>query len=144
MSASAVAGFGVALQKGDGASPEVFTAVAELLAIDGISFSHLILDATSHDSLNNARDFISGKLTDAGTVTFTIQFLPTNTGHKGIIVDLYAGTRRNWKIVWPDSGATTWGPFIGLVQDFSPSDDLESVLTADVTLKISGKPTLPA
>lgn len=144
MSASAIAGFGIALQRGDGASPEAFTAIAELLAIEGISFSHLIMDVTSHDSANNAKDFISGKLTDAGTVTFTIHFIPTNAGHKAIITDMYAGTRRNWKIVFPDSGSTTWGPFVGLVQDFAPSDDLESPLTADITLKLSGKPTLPA
>lgn len=144
MSASAVAGFGIQLTKGDAASPEVFTAVAELLAIDGFSLEHLILEGTSHDSTNNARDFISGKLTDAGEVTFTLNFLPASAGHKGIITDMYAGTRRNWKIVFSDSAATTWGPFVGLVKTFKPSTDLESPLAADVSLKISGKPTFPA
>ena len=142
MSASAVAGFGIALQKGDGASPEGFTAIAELLAIDGMSLEQMIIDATSHDSANNAKDFISAKLVDAGEVTFSILHLPASTGHKNIIVDMYSGVKRNWKIVFPDSGATTW-PFTALIKSFKPSTDLESPLQADIGLKVTGKPTFP-
>lgn len=143
MSASALSTFGIQVQRGDGASPEVFTAIAELLDVTGPGLDSLMLDATSHDSTNNARDKIAAKIVDAGQVVMNLHFLPGSAGHKALITDMYAFTRKNWKLSFPDSPATVW-PFVAMVQHIEMSAPFEDKLTFDVTLEISGKPTFPA
>lgn len=142
MSASALSTFGIAVKRGDGASPEVFTAIAELLDVTGPGLDSLMLDATSHDSANNARDKIAAKIVDAGQVSMNLHFLPASTGHKALITDMYAFTRRNFKLTFPDSPATEW-PFTALIQHIEPAAPFGDKLTFDVVLEISGKPTFP-
>lgn len=143
MATAAIMATGTELQIGDGGDPEQFDTIAEVrtLQISGTSVERI--DVTNHGSTGGYREFLSG-LKDPGEVTFTINYVPTEGTHDaqtGLLAELSGGTTRNYKVVWPDISNTTWS-FAALVTGFTPSAPADGALTADVTLKISGAPTL--
>jgi predicted secreted protein len=139
----AISAFGTLLKIGDGAGPEVFTTVAEVKAIGGPTIKVDTVDLTTHSSSGAWREFLP-TLIDAGELTFDVNFLPTNATHSqstGLLKDLKNRTKRNWQLVFPDAGSTTWA-FAAYVTGFqitAPPDDL---LGASVTLRLTGQPTL--
>ena len=143
MASPAVSAFGTLLKIGDGASPEVFTTVAELRTISGPSFSADTIDVTTHNTPTPYRRFIAGLL-DGGEVNFDINFIPTEATHgytSGILKDMQDRARRNFKIVFPDTAATEW-LLPTVITGFEMSSDPADVLMASVTLKVAGPPTL--
>ncbi len=140
---AALDAYGTLLQIGDGASPEVFTTIAEVTDISGPSLALDALDVTAHTSPAAFREFIGGLL-DGGEVSFTINYVPTETTHDagtGLIADMIARTVRNFQLVFPDSGTTTWS-FPALITAFEPAEPVDDRLMAEVTLKVAGQPTL--
>ena len=144
MPTAAVFGQGTLLKVGDAADPEVFTTLAEVQDISGPSLSMETVDATSHDSPSGWDEVIAG-LKSGGEVTFDIQYIPSNATHKkaagGILGDFDDRTKRNFQIVFPDSGTTTWS-FTAFVTAFEPAMPIKDKILASLTLKITGAPTL--
>jgi predicted secreted protein len=143
MASNAISAFGTLLKIGDGAVSENFTAVAELRTITGPKLSAEVIDVTVHNTPTPWRRFISGLL-DGGEVTFEINFIPTDPTHSyqsGLLKDMTDRTRRNFQIVFPNSGATTW-LLPTIITGFEMSSDPGGVLMASVTLKVAGPPTL--
>jgi predicted secreted protein len=139
----AISAFGTLLKIGDGGSPENFTTIAEVKDISLPHFARDMIDVTTHSSTEGWREFMAG-LKSGGEVTFEINFLPTDATHSyaaGLLHDLEGGTLRNFKVVLTDAGNTTW-TFAAIVSDFTPKAPVAGALTAAVTLKLSGKPTL--
>lgn len=140
---NALAGFGVMLKRGDGESPEVFTAIAEVKDIDGPELEAEMKEVTSHDSPEGWREYIP-TLLSGGEVSFDLNFIPTHATHgysTGMVSDLVNRRKRNYQLVFPDSGSTTWA-FEALVANFKTAGPVEDELGAEVTLQITGKPTL--
>lgn len=141
---NAIAAMGTILKMGDGADPEVFTAIAEVRDISGPSLSGDTVDVTPHSTTSSWRRIIP-TLLNPGEVTFDINFIPTEATHKddaGGLLDLLKNqTRRNFQLAWSDAGATTWS-FAGYVTKFEPSAGVEAELKASVTIAIDGAPTL--
>lgn len=139
----AIASYSTALKIGDGATSEAFTTIAEVVDIGGVPLTLNTKEVTSFDSAGWA-EFIGTKLM-MDDVEFKVNFIPTNATHSysaGLIDDMLNRTLRNFQLVFPDSGSTTW-TFAALVTgvevgDMNPDGGLE----ADVTLKPSGAPTL--
>lgn len=77
-------------------------------------------------------------------MSFTINWIPTNATQAfatGVAGDFNNDTTvKNWQIVLPSSMGT-WS-FAAIVTKFSPKNPIDDLQTADITLKISGKPTL--
>ncbi len=97
---------------------------------------------TSHDS-GGWREYI-GTLLTGGEVSFDLNFIPTSATQSyssGLIEDMVSRTKRNFNLVFSDTGATTWA-FTALVTGFKPSAAVEDELAAEVTLQITGAPTL--
>jgi len=143
MGSNAIAAKGTLLKIGDGADPEVFTTIAEVMNISGPSLSMDAIDVTNQSSVNGWKESIGGLL-DGGEITFDINYLPTDATHNataGLINDMQNRTLRNFQLVFPDASSTTWS-FSALITGFEPSADVSDKLTASVTLKISGQPTL--
>lgn len=137
-----MSGFGTLLKIGDGGGTEVFTTIAEVYDIGGPSMSTDTIDVTNHSSPSAVREFVAS-LTDAGEVTFSVNFLPTNPTHNpstGLIRDMLNRTKRNFQLVWPDTAHTTW-QVRALITAFEPSAPIDDKLSADVTLKVDGVPT---
>ena len=139
----AISAFGTLLKIGDGGSPESFTTIAEVTNIGGPSLSLDPIDVTNHSSTGGWKEFIGGLL-DGGEVSFEINYDPVGATHDastGLIADMSARTVRNFQLVFPDTGNTTWS-FSALVTAFQPSEPIDNKLSASVTLKVSGQPTL--
>jgi len=131
---------GTLLKKGDGASPEVFTTVAQIFGgPDGPSYAQDELDVTDHSSPSGFREFIGG-LKDAGEVSGELHFDPDSTTHNdaaGLIKELKDGTVKNWQIYFPNAAKVT---FAALVTAFELAAPVDGKLTASFSMKISGLP----
>jgi predicted secreted protein len=117
--------------------------IGEVKSIGGPSFSSDTNDVTSHSSPGAWREFIAS-LIDPGDLSFDINFVPTNATHNastGLLADFQNRVRRNFKIVFPDGGSTTWS-FQGIITGFNMNAPIDDALTASVTIKITGQPTL--
>lgn len=132
---AATAGVGTTLQVGDGASPEIFSTIAEVLTIGGPEISSEDIEVTNMDSPSGFKEFISG-LTDAGAITFDANWIKS-TQQTQVRDDVGAGTARNYRITWPDSPATI-ANFNARATAFSMSTDPNAQLQASISLKISG------
>lgn len=136
-------GKGYLVQRGDGASPENFTTIAELQDVDGPELSKDPVEATHQESPNRWREFISG-MKDGGEVTFDVNHLPddpTQDATTGLVADLDSDDARNFRVVFPPPSSKAW-VFPGIVTQFGPTGPVADRQTASITIKVSGEPTL--
>lgn len=129
-------GFGTLLKRGNGATVEVFTTVAEVKSISGPGLSMETIDATHMESPNAFRELLPS-FKSAGEVTLEMNFLPANANQQGFVTDFQNRTKRNWKLVFPDTATTTWS-FAGYITGFAPSAAVDSILTASATIAVTG------
>lgn len=142
MTSSAFWAYGSTLQLGDGATPEVFTSIAEITSLTPPQMSRDDIDVTSHSSSDGYREFIGG-LRDGGEVSLEANWLPTNSTHDastGLLETFNDNVTHNWKIVLPSTLATI--SFSGFITAFEPELPLEEQGKLSVTIKVSGKPTV--
>ena len=139
-----IAAFGTLLKIGDGGSPtESFTTIAEVTDISGPELGLDTEDITNHSSTGGWEEVIPTILR-SGEVSFEINYDPAGATHDastGLIADMVAKTKRNFQLIFPDTGTTTWS-FSAYVTKFAPSEPVAGKLAASVGLKISGQPTL--
>lgn len=136
----AVAATGTLLKIGDGGGPETFTTIAEVKDISGPGLTVSTEDTTSHDA-NGYRTFIP-TLKEVGEVTFDINFDngATQGFASGLYLDAVNRTLRHFQIVIPTTASKT-GSFSAYVTGWDMSFPVEGVLTASVTLTVSGSVT---
>lgn len=142
MPSSAIWAYGSILQLGDGATPEVFTSVAEILELTPPNMSRDEIDVTSHQSADGYREFISG-LRDGGEVAFKANWLPTNATHDGttgLLETFNDNVNHNWKVILPNTLITI--SLRGFLTAFEPDLPLEEQAQLSGTIKVSGKPTV--
>lgn len=133
-SSNALTSQGMTIAAGNGASPEVFTTIAEVSSIDGPTGQAPEIDVT--DLSSTAREFVFG-LKDEGEITLDLNYIPTNTQHDQLRTDKNAGTLRNYRITFTNSPANTW-TFGAYVKGLSISNAVDNVTKASVTLRLSG------
>ena len=114
------------------------TVIAKVVSIDGPSMEREEIEVTAHDSEDGFREFVPG-LADAGEISLELRFIPTDASHLGLLSDFEDGTEKNYKLEFPDE--TEWS-FDGFPTSFEPTAEMEDVLSASVTIKLTGKPTL--
>ena len=132
-------GFSVTLGVDDGAGG--YTTIAAVRDIDGPSLTTDSVEVTSRDSTNRYREILAG-MQDGGEVTFDIVYDPADATHNataGLVFLQKNGTSKTYQVAFP--GSINW-TFTAIVTKFQVKAPLEDSLTADVTLKISGEPTL--
>jgi len=100
---AAVLGSGATLQLGDGASPQVYTTVAEVLRCGPIGSTNPEVDVTNLDS--TAKEYIAG-LADGNTVEFDVNYIQ-GTQQQSLRASQAAGNTVHMKMVWPFSPETT-------------------------------------
>jgi len=135
MSTAAIAAFATLLKIGS-------TTVAEVTKIDFGGIKLDLVESTNHSSTGGWREY-TPTLKDGGEVSFEINYVPTAATHKnasgGLIYLLDNKTLQTFHVVFPD--ATDW-TLPGYVTDFKPSAPVDGKLSASVTIKVSGQPTL--
>ena len=139
MTTGASIGHGSSFGIGDGASPEVFAAVAAVTSITPPGLSRDSIDATQMDSAEKWREFIPG-LKDGGEATIEGHFVPGGDAQDDLVAALSADTG-NFRITFPN--ANTW-TFAGFCTGFETTDPLDDKMMFTATFKITGKPTFAA
>lgn len=135
MSVNALTSQGVQLKIGDAASPEVFTAIPEIVTFNGPGGAGQVIDVTDLDSA--AMEKIMG-LPDEGQLSFDINYLPDNTYHTLLRTNRGAQTLTNFKLVFTDgSPVTTWS-FAGYITGFTVTGGVNATIRAAVTIEITG------
>jgi predicted secreted protein len=130
---------GYTLKRGDGGSPEVFTALGKVINFNGPGLTGKSIDVSALDNVSGFREKVQG-LNDGGQLSVELEFMPDDDQHQKLLGDYYTRTQRNFSVLWPD-GATIWS-FTANVIKVTPKGALDAAVTASVDLDITGAPTL--
>lgn len=129
--------FGAALKRGA-------TTIVQVQNISGPGLSLDTEDVTTHDS-TGAWEEVVATILRSGEITLDIVYDPAAATHSatagGLIADMVARTPQTYSLVFPDAASTTW-TFSAFVVGFEPSAPHDGALTASVTMKPNGQPTL--
>jgi hypothetical protein len=117
-------------------SGSVSKLIPNITNIGGPNFAKGEIDVTNMDS--TAKEYKAAALSDAGTLTFGLQYTPTDTVHQYVVNQCATqGTTNDlFKIVFSDG--TNWrfsGSF--LTFNLTSADPSAGVLTADASIRIS-------
>lgn len=134
MSSLALESQGMLLKIGNGLSSETFTTISEIKTFSGPGGSATVIDVS--DLSSAAREKRMG-LNDEGQLSFTINYIPTNTQHALLRTQRASRDLTSFQLVFTDTGNTTWD-FEAYVNGFSVSGAVDGVVEAQVTLEISG------
>lgn len=120
------------------------TVLAQVSNISGPGLSLDTEDVTTHDS-TGAWEEVVGTILRSGEVTIDIVYDPAHATHKnagnGLLADLVGRASATYSIKFPDAATTTWS-FSAFCTGFEPSMPVDGALTASVTFKLTGSPTL--
>ena len=130
----AIATQGAQFQRGDGAATEAFATIAEVKSFSGPGGEASEIDVTSLDS--TGKEFRLG-LQDEGNITLDCLLVPGDTAQVGLRADRADGTVRNFKLILPDTAATTLS-FAALVKGFSIAGGVDDVVSASISLRVTG------
>ena len=131
---------GVQLKRGNGATPEVFTVLAEVVSLSSPGLTADMIEVTNHQSDGGYEEFVAGVIR-TGSISVEINWQPTATTHAQILTDIEARDVINFQLIWPDTGSTTW-TLPCLPESFSQEAPVEGKLAGTYTLKVTGQPTL--
>lgn len=137
MSTNARIGHGVLFKVGNGASPEVFTTVAEVTSITPPGMSRDAIDATHEESPEGWREFIGG-LKDGGEVSLELNFVPGSATTILLMAEIEAAPG-NKQIVFTTGEIFA---FRALCTNLEPEAPMDDKMVASATYKVTGKPTL--
>lgn len=137
MASKAVSGVGTIFRRWNPlvASANKWQAISEITSISGPGKSRETIDVTSLDSVGGYKEFIAS-FRDAGTVTLKMNF--TRNTYELMNDDFEDDVLKNYEIVLPDVEKTTL-EFEGLVTELPLDIPMGDKITADVTIKVSGK-----
>jgi hypothetical protein len=139
---TAYAATGTLLQVDDGGGV-TFTTVANVGDIDGPAVSVDTEEYTNHSSPGGYEQLLP-TIKRSGEVSFPVSWDPndpTHDGTTGLVFLANARLTRNWRMVFPTSPARRWN-FQGFITEFSTGAPVAGMLSADVTIKVTGQPTL--
>jgi hypothetical protein len=133
----AILGYGTLLERGNGATPEVFTAIAEVLSISGPNRSRAF-EEVSHMQSPGGYDEWLPKLKSGGELKFDLHFLPASATQDALNDDYEAGKKGNYRIRWPFTPPVV-GTFSAFVAEPpNPTTPVNGKVTATCTLKLTG------
>lgn len=126
---------GATIGRGDGASPEVFTTIAQVRTIGTVGLNRGLIDVTNLSSA--AREYKKA-IVDGQEISLSIQYDPDDTGHAGLRTDCSAEVSRNYRITLTDSPAQTI-TFAAMAMNWTLSGiEIDNVIMLSCTLKPSG------
>jgi predicted secreted protein len=137
MPTSATIGHGTLFKVGDGASPEVFTALLEQVEVPGFEVTMEMVDGTHMGSNSAFREFISG-MGDAGEITVVGNFIEDGDDLPAQFTAMTGRTKKNYQIVFPGGAIFQCA---GLVQGLSVQPPMDEKMTVNFNFKFTGVPT---
>lgn len=140
MPTAAVLGKGTLLKRGNGASPEVFTSIGELLDVpEAPASTRDLVDVTNHDSPGTDREFILG-LGDGNEIQCRANFI-NNATQVALLTDKQNNTQRNFRIELPQYSPLITCSFTGIVREWTVETPVDAQITVAFTIKVSGTPS---
>lgn len=133
------ASVGTKLKVGTGSSAKV---VGGLTAINGVEVTADTIDVTDLGNTSGYREKVAG-FKDAGEVTCSGFFDGGDAGQQELNTLLASGASASYEILFPTAIGMHW-TFTGVVVGLSTSTDVDNAVTFDVTIAVSGAPTLEA
>lgn len=134
---SAVQTQGTVFKVGDGGSPEIFNAVAEVVDFDGPGGTAAEIDVTNLGS--TAKEYILG-LKDEGDFSLTVNFIPGDAQQTRLFTLRDTRASANFKLVLYDGASTTFS-FAGYVKQFSITGKADDKVVGKIALRITGAVT---
>lgn len=127
-------GLGSKFSIGNGAGPEVFTDVAEVVDITPPEQMVGTTDATHMQSPNGNKEYIA-TLGDQGPADITVNYVPGGAAETALLAALAARAPKNYRITFPSTNTWTFG---AIMTSFKPGQ-----LTPDgkMTATASFQPT---
>lgn len=114
--------------------------IGKLTSISSPSITQETIDVTTLSSDGEYRDFIGG-FKDGGEVSASGFFVPDDEGQKAVWDALASSTVEDFKITFPEAMGASWS-FKGVVTAFQTTAELEEAISFEITIKVSGAPTL--
>lgn len=132
---------------GNGASPEVYTVIANVGDQSGPDMTCDVVDVTSHSATTPwSRKGVT--LLNAGTTKFPLFFIPQSSGAGshgfsggGLLANFVNRTLTYFLIQFPEVDLTQW-LFQGYISAFSVKAAVKGAIMADVTIEFTDAPTL--
>lgn len=137
MATNAAIGHGTQFKVGNGADPEVFTALLEQVEVPGFEITMDSVEGTHMNSTDGFREFIAG-LGDAGEISITGNFIETGDDVPNTFTNMKARTAKNYQLEFPGGAVFQCA---GIVTGVSVQSPMEDRMTAAFTFKMSGVPT---
>jgi predicted secreted protein len=133
----AFAGRGSQLQRGNGASPQVYTPIAELKKITRSGSKADMADVTNMES-GAYREVLPTLLTP-GEISFEGNYIPADATQQQMQSDFNNQTKASWQIVLPNSlGTWTFEAYVTALDIPDLQVDKEASITGKLT--ITGAP----
>lgn len=142
-------GLGVTIEIGDGSSPEVFTAIAQVASINGPRQVLEFVDKTHLQSTGGYREKLP-HLKNVEQISLTLHFDPSLTGQTALRTDFENRTLRNFRIQLGKAGGLTvadpnWDRrliFSGYIASVSANFEVDNVIQNEVAIEVTGAVTL--
>lgn len=117
------------------------TAILEVVKITGPGLKQSTKNVTNHDSVERWEEFI-GTVKSADDVKISCNYIPSDAGQVGLMADFADGLAHAYEIVFPTAFGASW-TFNALITGYEPGPfGVEDSVDVEITLKITGKPTL--
>lgn len=138
MTTEATIGHGSLVKRGNSATPtEIFTALGEVLSINGLSVTKDTVDVTHMQSPQRWEEIISS-IKRTGEISVEMNFVPDGTTTDNCFADVNSNVPRNYQFITPDA-AVTWTVMCHAT-GYEMGIPLDDKMTATLTLKPTGKP----
>lgn len=128
--------FGTILAREDDVTPGTYVAIGNITGISPPGISRETLDVTAHDSPDAWMEFLGG-LKDAGEVSTDVNYDPAK--HDALVADFDDDDPHNYRVTFPEG--STW-TFPAIITGFEPDAPYDDKLSASITWKVAGKPTI--
>ncbi len=138
----AIAAAGTYISKGNGASPESYTAgeIAEVVSIGGPKPDSEEIDVTHLRSPFRTREYIQSFLIP-GEIPLELNWIPSHATQDevtGLIADYYSGIVHSYRITYPDHSTDTFHAYVKNYEHPAKTGDKLALM---VTLRVTGAVT---
>ena len=138
MSINTVTTQGTTFQRGDAASPEVFTTVTQLINVGEVGVERALIDITN---LSSTLRQYKGAIPDGSEIDLDFHYDGVELAQAGLKTDLDNNTSRNFRINIQDSPVKVFA-FTGLVIAWKIGAPIDAVVPLTVRIKITTSLTI--
>lgn len=133
-------GFGVEFRIGDGASSETFTAIAEVLAVNGVGVTHRTSEVTHMGSTGGWAEHLALGVKEGKPFTLNVNFVFDDTNQAALLTACQNGTKGNYQIGFTDDAGSNV-TFAAIINDLDWNHDRDSQAQGTISVLPSGAHT---